>query len=68
MLLVGYLVAAAGPAVVGLVREQTTASAPVFITLVLASLAFIAAASRLGPGARPATAGHTEVGALDGLT
>jgi CP family cyanate transporter-like MFS transporter len=58
MLLVGYLVAAGGPAMIGLVREVTLDHAPVFMALVSCGAAFVALAARVphvaGPPLGPA--------------
>ena len=52
MLLVGYLLAALGPTLIGLVREHTLAPAPIFGTLAACGIAFVLLSSRLPAGRR----------------
>ncbi len=47
MLLGGYLIAAGGPAVVGLIREVTLERTPVFVALLTGGLVFLALSSRV---------------------
>jgi MFS transporter, CP family, cyanate transporter len=47
MLLVGYLLAATGPATIGLIREATLTSTPVFVLLAACAGAFVVLSSRV---------------------
>jgi len=65
MLLVGYLLAAGGPGIIGLIREITLDRAPVFLALAGCGAVFVTLAARVPRVARPRHAAVPTPGASD---